>query len=75
MNLTQDELTDVIGEHLESLIALFVGLIGRLNNFSVANEIVIAGERYRYQFVLGRQGKEFYRQMEEEFKEAGLVEE
>ena len=68
-----DQITDVIGQNIESLLALFIGLSDRVDNFSVANEIQVFGESYRYQLVVGREDQEFYQQMEERFREAGLV--
>lgn len=74
MDITKDQFTDVIGENLESLIALTIGLLPHpLDNFSVANELVIGGDNYRYQFVLGREGEDFYEQMEDNFREADLI--
>lgn len=73
-NISKDELTDVIGQNLESLIALLVGLGGELKDFSVANQISIAGVNYRYQFVVGCEGGSFYSQLEQHFRDAGLVE-
>lgn len=75
MNLSEDDLVDTAGKHLESFIAMMIGLGGYLNNFSVANEIKIGDFNYRYQFVLGREGSNFYAQMDEQFEKHGLTEE
>lgn len=70
---TKDEITDVVGKNVESLLALLIGLTAKMNNFSVANEMMVGNDKYRYQLVLGREGSRFYDMMEEEFREAGLL--
>lgn len=73
MNFDQDELVDTVGENLESLIALIVSSLGGVvDNFGVANELVVAGVNYRYQFCFGREGEAMYHQMDDQFDEAGL---
>lgn len=73
MNLDEDELVDTVGKNIESLIALIVSTLGGLvDNFGVANEIVVGGTNYRYQFMFGREGERTYKQLDRQFKKAGL---
>lgn len=63
------EIADIIGEHLESLIALIVGIGGKAKTFGVSSKLHIAGTSYRYEFVAVKEGTELYEKMEENYEE------
>lgn len=66
----EQEYTDIVGQHLESFIAVFIRSIGKLNNFAVGNMLSIGGEKYAYQFNLHREGTQGFREIHSKFQEA-----
>jgi len=69
-DLNKEEVTDVVGQHLESFIAIFIKGLSKLDNFAVANKLEVEGERYAYQFNIHRKGTQGYKEIENNFPQA-----
>lgn len=61
--LDEHEITDIVGQHLESFIAIFVMNAGKLDNFAVGNVLGVGDSTYAYQFNLHREGTQGYREI------------
>lgn len=64
------EVTDIVGQHLESFIAFFVKGAKDLENFAVGHIIEVDGEKYAYQFNLHREGTQGYQEIERRKQQA-----
>lgn len=62
-----NELVDLTSRHLEPFIALLLKCLpDELGHFGTTNGVNVAGENYRYQFVVAKEGHPHYREMEPE---------
>lgn len=58
----QKQIVDVVGQNVESLIAL-LNQIHPLENFSVGRDIGIGDAKYKYRLSIGREGSKIFKQL------------
>lgn len=68
--MSKEEVTDVVGQHLESFIAIFIKGLGKLENFAVGNKLEVEGVRYAYQFNIHKQGTKGFKEIDRKFQQA-----
>lgn len=65
----KEQLTDTVGKHLESLIAMLMMWQKELGAFGVGNHVQVGDKKYFYHFIVAREDHPSYTQLIENYTE------